>query len=134
MDGSYTLSYGEACPRETTPGHVADQADDNTQTELSSLASTHTMIELLRSADAVVVSDQARARQLIDRVVDILRTTLDEQTDAAPARAGRLAPWQERRLKTHIEANLNVSLTTADLAGVVNLSPSHFSRAFKKSF
>src|SRR5215831_12142302 len=112
MDGSYTLSYGEACPRETTPGHVADQADDNTQTELSSFASTHTMIELLRSADAVVVSDLARARQLIDRVMSILRTTLDEQENAsaAPTRTGRLAPWQERRLKDHIESNLGVSL------------------------
>src|SRR5262249_17387267 len=46
----------------------------------------------------------------------------------------RLAPWQERRLQAHIETNLSISLTTADLAGVVNLSPSYFSRAFKKSF
>src|SRR6516165_11991960 len=99
MDGSYTLSYGEACGGETAPGHVADQADDNTQTELSSFASTHTMIELLRSADAVAVSDLPRARQLIVRVMDILCTTLDERenTSAAPTRAGRLAPWQERR-------------------------------------
>jgi AraC-like DNA-binding protein len=104
------------------------------QAEPSSLASTHTMIELLRSADAVVVSDQARARQLIDCVMDILRATLDEHPDAPPVTAGRLAPWQERRLKAYIETNLSFSLTTVDLARVVNLSPSYFSRAFKKSF
>src|SRR5262244_985171 len=100
MDGSYTLSYGEVCPRETTLGHIADQADDNTQTELSSFASTDTMSDVLPGADAVAVSDLARARQLIDRVMDILRTTLDEHENASAAatRVGRLAPWQERRL------------------------------------
>ena len=116
------------------PAHVASKMNGDAPTELSSLASAHTMMELLRSADAVVASDQARARQLIDCVMDILRATLDEHADAPPASAGRLAPWQERRLKTYIEANLSISLTTAELAGVVNLSPSYFSRAFKKSF
>ncbi|WP_458149973.1 helix-turn-helix domain-containing protein [Bradyrhizobium sp. UFLA05-109] len=106
----------------------------DTPVEFCCRASTHTMIELLRNADAVVVSDQARARQLIDCVMDILRATLDERADAPSTGAGRLAPWQERRLKAHIEANLSISLTTVELAGVVNLSPSYFSRAFKKSF
>jgi AraC-like DNA-binding protein len=136
MDGSYAPSYGVVCAGRATLRHVVGQADDDAQAGLSSLASTHAMIELLRSADAVVVSDQARARQLIYRVMELLRTTLDEHENAstAPAKVGRLAPWQERRLKAHIETNLSVSLTTADLAGVVNLSPSYFSRAFKKSF
>lgn len=130
MDGSYTLSHGA----EAMPAHVVSRMSGDTPAEPSSLGSAHTMIELLRSADAVVVSDQARARQLIDCVMDILRATLDENADAPPARAGRLAPWQERRLKAHIETNLSISLTTTDLAGVVNLSPSYFSRAFKRSF
>jgi len=116
------------------PAHVASKMNGDAPTELSSLASAHTMMELLRSADAVVVSDQARARQLIDCVMDILRATLDEHADAPSASAGQLAPWQERRLRAHIEANLSISLTTVELAGVVNLSPSYFSRAFKKSF
>jgi AraC-like DNA-binding protein len=130
MDGSYTLSDSA----EAMPGHIVSKVSGDAQAEPSSIASTHTMIELLRSADAVVVSDQARARQLIDCVMDILRATLDEHAGTPPAKAGRLAPWQERRLKAHIETNLSISLTTADLAGVVNLSPSYFSRAFKKSF
>ncbi|GLR85252.1 helix-turn-helix domain-containing protein [Bradyrhizobium iriomotense] len=130
MDGSYNLSHGA----EAMPAHVVGKMSDDTPAEPSSLASAHTMIELLRSADAVVVSDQARARQLIDCVMDILRATLDKNADVPSAGTGRLAPWQERRLKDHIETNLSVSLTTADLARVVNLSPSYFSRAFKKSF
>jgi AraC-like DNA-binding protein len=129
MDGSTILSRGT----EAMPAHIVSDMNGDTPAEPSSLASAHTMMELLRSADAVVVSDQARARQLIDCVMEILRATLDEH-DAPSASAGRLAPWQERRLKAHIEANLSISLTTAELAGVVNLSPSYFSRAFKKSF
>ena len=58
-EGSYTPFYGAAYAREATSRHVI-------------LSLLHTMIELLRRADAVVVSDQARARQLIDRVMDIL--------------------------------------------------------------
>ena len=58
-DGYYTPFYGAAYAREATAGHVI-------------LSLLHTMIELLRRADALVVSDQARARQLIDRVMGIL--------------------------------------------------------------
>jgi hypothetical protein len=95
MDGSYTPFYGSSVRQ---VGEVkACQASGN------SLASTHTMIELLQRADAVVVSDQARARQLIDRVMDILHATLTEHENATSARADRPALWQKRRLKTHIE-------------------------------
>jgi AraC family transcriptional regulator len=137
MDGSSTTpSHSAQCDGAALPAHFASQPNDNAHAELCSLVSTHTMMELLQNADAAVASDQARARQLIDRAMDILRATLDEDGNApaAATRAGRLAPWQERRLKAHIEANLTASLTTVDLAGVVNLSPSYFSRAFKRSF
>ena len=117
-----------------TPAHLVSTIDVAMPIEPSSRASAHTMIELLRSADAVVASDHARARQLIDCVMDILRASLDGHAVAPLASAGRLAPWQERRLKAYIEANLSISLTTAELAAVVDLSPSYFSRAFKKSF
>jgi AraC family transcriptional regulator len=47
---------------------------------------------------------------------------------------GGLAPWQVRRVTTHIEANLDATIRIKDLAALIKLSPSHFSRAFKKSF
>jgi AraC family transcriptional regulator len=47
---------------------------------------------------------------------------------------GCLPPWQVRRVQEHIEANLSQRLTTQGLARVVNLSASHFSRAFVRSF
>lgn len=47
---------------------------------------------------------------------------------------GCLPAWQVRRVREHIESNLALRLTTEDLARVVNLSGSHFSRAFTRSF
>ena len=50
----------------------------------------------------------------------------------APARGG-LAPWQVLRVKTHVEAHLDSTLRTRDLAAMVRLSTGHFCRAFKRS-
>lgn len=47
---------------------------------------------------------------------------------------GGLAPWQIRRVTTHIEANLDASIRIKDLATLIRLSPCHFCRAFKDSF
>jgi AraC family transcriptional regulator len=47
---------------------------------------------------------------------------------------GCLPAWQVRRIREHIESNLAQRLTTQGLASVVNLSASHFSRAFVRSF
>jgi AraC-like DNA-binding protein len=54
--------------------------------------------------------------------------------DSAVRCCGGLAPWQVRRLKTHMEENLGGSIFCEDLARLVRLSLSHFMRAFKESF
>ena len=51
---------------------------------------------------------------------------------SAPARGG-LAPWQVLRVKTHVEAHLDSTLRTRDLAAMARLSTGHFCRAFKRS-
>jgi AraC-like DNA-binding protein len=48
--------------------------------------------------------------------------------------SGGLAPWRARRVSAFIEANIEQRMTAGDAARVVNLSTSHFSRAFKRSF
>jgi len=53
---------------------------------------------------------------------------------SAGRRCGGLAPWQVRRLKTHMEENLGGAIYCEDLARLVRLSVSHFMRAFKESF
>lgn len=47
---------------------------------------------------------------------------------------GGLAPWQIRRVSTHIEGHLGENIRCEDLSDLVNLSLSHFMRAFRDSF
>lgn len=52
---------------------------------------------------------------------------------AAPVHRG-LADWQTRRLMARIDQHLDIKLRTVDLAAMLGLSVSHFSRAFKQTF
>jgi AraC family transcriptional regulator len=45
-----------------------------------------------------------------------------------------LSPTEKRRLVDHIRENLIGSISVTELAGLVRMSPSHFSRVFKTSF
>lgn len=47
---------------------------------------------------------------------------------------GGLAPWQVKRLETHVAQRLDAPLRLQDMAALVGVSASHFSRAFKKTF
>lgn len=46
---------------------------------------------------------------------------------------GSLPPWRVRRALSYVEANIDQRITAADLAREVNLSTSHFSRAFRRT-
>jgi AraC family transcriptional regulator len=46
---------------------------------------------------------------------------------------GGLAPWQERRAKEMLRANLSGDLGLPELASACRLSSGHFSRAFKQT-
>jgi AraC-like DNA-binding protein len=51
--------------------------------------------------------------------------------DARPANLGGLAPWQAKRAKAFLEANLSGTVSLAEVAGLCGISPSHFARAFR---
>jgi len=53
---------------------------------------------------------------------------------AAPIARGGLAGWQQKRVADYIEAHLAQNVPLADLAALVDFSPFHFARAFKRSF
>jgi AraC-like DNA-binding protein len=50
-----------------------------------------------------------------------------------PQRGG-LAPWQARRVEEYVASHLGHRIRTTDLAEIVQLSASHFTRAFKETF
>jgi AraC family transcriptional regulator len=51
----------------------------------------------------------------------------------SPPRAGTLASWQLGRVTNYMNDNLDADISLAELAKLVNLSKSHFGRAFKAS-
>jgi AraC family transcriptional regulator len=48
--------------------------------------------------------------------------------------AAHLSPAQKRSVVTYIRANVSGSVSVAELAALVHMSPSHFARVFKTSF
>ena len=94
------------------------------------------LARLLAAATATFDSDRDRAKACVQQAAELLRVSLERegyQWNESSSRGG-LAPWQAKRAVAYIESNINRSFRVADLAGIVQLSVSHFSRAFRKSF
>jgi AraC family transcriptional regulator len=53
---------------------------------------------------------------------------------STPVLRGGLAGWQKKRVADYIDEHLNENISLRELAGIAQLSPYHFSRAFKQSF
>ena len=98
--------------------------------------------DLLYAVSRVFQEKPEEAHGYVSRAAEFLRT---EPTtviggrvpyeSAAPQTArGGLAPWMVRKLSTYIETHLDSAICSVDLAVIAELSVSHFSRAFRKSF
>ena len=64
---------------------------------------------------------------------DAAGSRVDARVSDIQVRPGGLAAWQAKRALDHIEANLGAKMAIEEMASVVGLSKSHFSRAFKCS-
>lgn len=84
---------------------------------------------LLTEATDAIDHDRDRARQALTRAVALLAA---DRPDAQEP--GCLAPWQARKAAAHIESHLTSPVRIDELAAIVRLSRSYFSRAFKASF
>jgi AraC family transcriptional regulator len=92
-----------------------------------------TASQILDEVRGALPHDLAAASVSATRLALLLRDSIDLPPRAAPTKGG-LASWQERRVRDHIEGNIDSSILVEDLAGIVSLSAAHFCRAFKKSF
>ena len=90
---------------------------------------------LVAEAFNALDSDREVARNALHRVLALLEAER-EQVNAGARSTERceLAPWQVRRVATHIERNLRTNIRLEDLAREARLSKSYLSRAFKGSF
>ncbi len=64
---------------------------------------------------------------------ELVRLHNVDMSAQAPARGG-LSGWQQKKVADFIEANVAESVPLATLAALVDFSPFHFARAFKRSF
>ena len=93
--------------------------------------------DLLVKATEAINGDSEVAHQCIRSaaalVDDLGRQALPGATGRSVCPAG-LAPWQANRVKAYVADNIEQPIVLCELAQLVGLSNSHFSRAFKRSF
>jgi len=98
---------------------------------------TDALIKLLRSAGRQLRENSPEAGSCINRALSLLEAERQRrECDLRPPSptSGGLTPWRARRVRQHIEENLDTIIRIEDLAGVAKLSVRHFSLAFKQSF
>jgi AraC family transcriptional regulator len=102
------------------------------------------MVEICKAVSDGLRDKHDSARQCMQRASAILRidpwfAQVIEEFDLPSQRrskfaVGGLAPGQIRQITRYIEGNLAATIRIRELAAIVRVSPSHFSRAFKESF
>ena len=95
--------------------------------------------QLVEAACCARVGDGAAAKSHIGNALALLDGQRAGTAAIAGSRAGRvlrggLAPWQARRVAAHIDAHLAELIRIRDIATLVDISTSHFCRAFKRTF
>jgi AraC family transcriptional regulator len=92
---------------------------------------------LVKQAMTHFETDRKAAWRCLSDASTLLGAEVEDSGVSAPSlenvQPGGLAKWQARRTLAYIEANLASKMGIGDLANVVALSKSHFSRAFKLS-
>jgi AraC family transcriptional regulator len=105
---------------------------------LRSAVSASTRVgHLVKQAMTYLETDRKAAWRCLSDASKLLGADVEDSGVSAPGlgnvQPGGLANWQARRTLAYIEANLASKMGIGDLANVVALSRSHFSRAFKHS-
>ena len=74
--------------------------------------------------------------RLLDRLLEAATPTNDNNRTTArrTLKSGGLAPWQAKRVAIHVREHIGSRMKTRELAELVKLSLSHFSRSFAVSF
>jgi AraC family transcriptional regulator len=110
----------------------ADTADALAGAEDWAASLAHLLKVALRQVDA----DRAAARAVIVRASALLQVQIDRTArhGADGVASGGLTGWQIRRILSFIDQHLDRPMRVEDLRRVANLSASHFSRTFKRTF
>lgn len=102
--------------------------------ELSHWQLRSVIAELVKALSSTLNDERDSAKECLRRVGTILQPLQEPATRVSDRMKGGLAPWQIRKVTSHIEANLDKSIKSGDLAALLDLNPCHFSRAFRNTF
>lgn len=92
------------------------------------------MSALCSAIRSALDDERSTAEDSLRRAAEILREMGETGMSTTTQARGGLAPWQIRKVTSHVEANLDRTIRNADLAALVRLNASHFGRAFHVSF
>jgi AraC-like DNA-binding protein len=101
---------------------------------LQSLASQLCDTMLLGSATEPALTVLERATALLSRAYALPECVGASKEGETNVAQGGLASWQERAITRYIDSRLHAKFSLQGLAAVVELSPSHFCRACRRSF
>ena len=89
--------------------------------------------EIFSALNETLRDERSKAAACLQRAEALLEN-LEQPAAPAPSSVSQgLAPWQIRRVLTHINSNLDTPIHNKDLAVVARLSESHFNVAFRRS-
>jgi AraC family transcriptional regulator len=103
-----------------------------------STGSSSMVARLLATATSTLEADRLMARTCIQRAAALLGVDLNQISSGPPPGGylprGGLAPWQAELVNRYVREHLSSCIRVATLAQMVQLSLSHFFRAFRCSF
>lgn len=139
MNAQIKFDFATSTPHSVLPGRSGgtDQFSTVDRFATKSLWSEDSMASevdlLLEEIRVALGNDLDTATKAAGRLAALLRNKLSQGEQSVPARGG-LAPWQKRKILSYIEDQLEEPIFVKELARLVLLSVSYFSRAFKESF
>lgn len=136
----------KSAERHPVPGAIAGRIEGAIAAAQDSQPSTHSLLyavsALISALNCALSGESNHARQYLsaashslepDQTDNAAQSTVQTHAPIDKCRGG-LAPWQIRCVSTYIEGHLSENIVCGDLAQLVNLSLSHFMRAFRDSF
>jgi hypothetical protein len=99
---------------DTEPSSRRETPVDGERATLERLGAA--VMELYKAVSSALEGERELSWQYIERADLFLRSELSENEHARPPRGG-LAPWQIKRVKIHIEANLDASIRVQGACG-----------------
>ncbi len=129
------MDHQASTPRELTSAAVGTQTlPPRDEPEALSLQQLRRAVsELFVALNETLRDERGKAAERLTRAEVLLEAPHMPERAPAAFSAG-LAPWQVRRVTTHVDANLNVSIRNKELAEIARLSEFHFNVAFRKCF